>query len=316
MTRRACFATSGKFSGCVTSCRHAAAVLGTDWAELDGPRVPAAVRPETLLVLSSWSEDYEQLLERHNGPVAARWHSPLLQTELSKEGWKLARILDLLATRRLAAVAVSDRGVAAALARPRLVLLPDVLDRAEFEHVRPAQLDGINVSLFGAAHGRKNVLAQTAAFAIASRTASDGKPWMLHLAGQTRRASGYRRWMELAGIAYIDHGTLPRHEYLALAAAMDASLAATVSESFGYVAAESVALGVPTVVSGAVACADGAELEVRDPGDVQDLARALRSAVSDPQLSAAGRRSLSERAGTNAQQAAAGLNELLALAFP
>lgn len=272
------------------------------------------MRPGTLLVLSAWHEEYESLLDAYDGPVAARWHSPLLQTELSREGWKLTRILELLADRRLVALAVCDRGVAAALDHPRLVFLPDVLDWNEFEHVEPAQLDGINVSLFGAAHGRKNLLAQTAAFAIVSRTASTGEPWTLHLAGQTKRARGYRRWMELAGVPYIDHGTLPRHEYLALAAAMDTALAATLSESFGYVAAESLALGVPTVVSGAVACADGGELEVRDPGDVEDLARALRSAIAEPQLAAVGRRSLDERVGTNVRQATAGLNELLALA--
>ena len=290
-------------------------MLSVDWAELDGPWLPVALRPGALLVLSSWIEEYEPLLELHDGPIAARWHSPLLQTELSREGWKLARILDLLADGRLVAVAVSDPGVATALDRPRLVFLPEVLDRGEFEHVEPLQLDGISVSLFGAAHGRKNLLVQAAAFAIASRTVTNGKPWTLHLAGQTGRAPGYRRWMELAGISYVDHGTLPRHEYLALAAAMDAALAATLSESFGYVAAESLALGVPTVLSGAVACASGGALEVRDPGDVEDIARALRSAVDDPQLAAVARRRLRERVSTNAEQAMAALNEIRALAF-
>lgn len=310
----ACFVASADFPGCVTSARHAAAVLGVEWAQLDTPELPPTVRRGTLLVLCSWTEAYERLLDLHDGPIAARWHSPLLQTELSREGWKLARILELLEAGRLTALAVSDAGVAAVLDRPGVVLLPEVFDQDELAQVVPARLDGINVSLFGEPYGRKNLLAQSAAFAIARRARPATEPWTLHLAGQTKRVRGYRRWLELARVSYVDHGRLPRQEYLALAAAMDAALAATVSESFGYVAAEALALGVPAVLSSAVACADGGELEVRDPGDVEGLARALQSALAEPQLAAFARRSLHERASANAERARAGLTELLAVA--
>jgi glycosyltransferase involved in cell wall biosynthesis len=267
-----------------------------------------------LLVLGSWTEAYEQLLDLHDGPIAARWHSPLLQTELSREGWKLARMLDLLEAGRLTAVAVSDAGVAAALDRRGVVHLPEVFDEDEFADVEPAQVDGVNVSLFGEPRGRKNLLAQSAAFAIASRGAPDGERWTLHLAGQTRRAPGYQRWLELAGVSYVDHGRLPRRDYLALAAAMDTSLAATVSESFGYVAAEAICLGVPAVISRAVACADGGALEVGDPGDVEELTRALQRALAQPELAAVARRSLHERARANAERARVGMSDLLAVA--
>ena len=110
------------FAGCVTSAQHAAAVFG-------GRAETAPRGGEGLIVLSSWHPSYEPLLES-GATVVPRWHSPLLQTELSEEGWKLARQLELLEAGRVPAVAVNDRALADALGRERVVWLPDVLDVA------------------------------------------------------------------------------------------------------------------------------------------------------------------------------------------
>jgi len=85
---------------------------------------------------------------------------------------------------------------------------------------------------------------------------------------------------------------------LALIAGCDAGLAATLSESYGYLAAEHPQFGVPVVTSPAVRCADAGELVVADPGDVAALADALRRA-SGADVTAA-QRSLQERATANA----------------
>ena len=120
-------------------------------------------------------------------------------------------------------------------------------------------------------------MTQSAAAAMAAREGGD--VWTLHLAGQTRRRRGYARWLDLLGVRWLDHGFLPREEYLRLVASMDAGLAATLSESYGYVAAEHVLLGVPVVTGPGVACLPRGELTVTDPGDPRALAAALLKAV-------------------------------------
>ena len=311
----AVFASDAGFAGCVSACRNAAAVLGGTWVELprDAPP-PEAALGAPLLVLSSWSPRYEPLLDAAQGAVIPRWHSPLLQTELSREGWKLARMVELLDAGRVPAVAVDDPGVAAALGRERVVVLPDVLADAEYSGVAPRALEGINVSLFGEAHGRKNLLAQSAAVRLA---AGDGEPWTLHLAGQPARRPGYARWLDLLGVRWVDHGWLPRGEYLALVAAMDAGLAASLSESYGYAVADHLMLGVPAVISPGVRCCALPALTVADPGDPVAVAAVLRRAVAPGErvaLAAAGRADLLARAEVLRVQAAAGLAELHALA--
>ncbi|MEZ5100661.1 MAG: hypothetical protein R3C15_12850 [Thermoleophilia bacterium] len=68
---------------------------------------------------SSWHASYEPLLAASSAPVVPRWHSPLLQTELSREGWKLAYAVDLLDRGLVPAIAVNDVEVVRALGRAR-----------------------------------------------------------------------------------------------------------------------------------------------------------------------------------------------------
>lgn len=265
------------FSGCLASAEHAAAVLGGSAEAL----VPGAERSRDwraaeIVVLSSWHESYEPLLDS-GARIVLRWHSPVLQTELSGEGWKLARQLELLDGGRVPAIVVNVPAIAAALGRDRVVCLPDVLAPAAVGDPSAGRTDGVAISLFGEPHARKNLMAQAAAVAIAARESGDA--WRIHLAGQTHRRPGYARWLDMLGVDWVDHGRLPRGEYLDLMASMDAGLAATLSESYGYVAAEHVLLGVPVVTGPAVACLPPGELTVTDPGDPQALAKALLEAV-------------------------------------
>ena len=113
---------------------------------------------------------------------------------------------------------------------------------------------------------------------------------------------------ERLGVRFVDHGRLAHDEVLALIAGCDAGLAATVSESYGYLAAEHLQLGVPVVTSPAVRCADTGDLLVADPGDVAALADALRRAIGADVTAA--QRSLRERAAVNAGLARAALAAL------
>jgi len=284
------FASFEGFAGCVASARHAAAVLGgTAHALRPGEPAPAC----SLLVLSGWHESYEPLLDAAP-PIVTRWHSPLLQTELSDDGWKVERLLELRAAGRIAALACDDEGAARAL---DALYLPNVL--AEPPAVAPASLDGINISLLGEPRPRKNVLAQAAAFARVA-----GPDWTLRVTRYDR----YRPWLQRLGVRFVDHGRLAHDEVLALIAGCDAGLAATVSESYGYLAAEHLQLGVPVVTSPAVRCADTGDLLVADPGDVAALADALRRAIGADVTAA--QHSLRERAAVNAGLARAALASL------
>ena len=288
---RTCFASHDGFAGCVTSARHAAAVLGATAVALrEGERPP----PCDLLILSGWRESYLALLDAAPR-VAIRFHSPLLQAELSEEGPALERLLDLRAERRVRALAFDDREAAHVFGG---VHLPNVL--ADPPAVEPQALDGVNVTLLGEPRPRKNVVVQAAAFAQVA-----GPDWTLHLTG---RADRYAGWLDRLGVSWVDHGRLPHDELLGLIAGCDAGLAATLSESYGYVAAEHLQLGVPVVTSAAVRCADAGDLRVADPGSVDAVAAALRRAIGADVTAA--QRSLRERAATNAAIARTALAKL------
>jgi hypothetical protein len=290
---RACFASHAGFAGCITSARHAAAVLGGTAVVLqEGERPPEC----DLLVLSGWRESYLALLDAAPR-VAIRFHSPLLQAELSDEGPVLERLLDLRAEGRVHALAFNDPEAARAV---QGVHLPDVL--AEPGAIEPRSLEGVNVTLLGEPRPRKNVMVQAAAFALLA-----GPDWTLHLTG---RAERYGSWLDRLEVAWVDHGRLAHDDVLSLIAGSDAGLSATLSESYGYLAAEHLQLGVPVVTSPAVRCADTGALQVTDPGSVDAVAAALRRAVGADVTAA--QRSLAERALANADIARAALAALAA----
>jgi glycosyltransferase involved in cell wall biosynthesis len=287
------YASFDGFAGCLTSARHAAAVLGGDAHALAPGDAPP---PCDLLVLSSWHPSYEPLLA---APVriVGRWHSPLLQAELGAEAEQLGRLLELRASGRIEALAFNDPEAARVFGG---VHLPDVL--ADAPAVAPWALDGVNITLLGEPYPRKNIVVQVAAFAAAA-----GPDWTLHLAG---RAERYRRWLELLDVVFVDHGRLEHDALLALVAGCDAGLAATLSESYGYVVAEHLQLGVPVVTSAAVPCADTGALSVTDPGSVGAVAAALRRAIG-ADISAA-QSSLRDRAAANERIARTALAQLAA----
>jgi hypothetical protein len=307
-----CFASFEGFEGCVQSCRNAAAVLGGEWAVI--PRAgdpPASVLDAGVLVLSSWHDRYDPIVARREGPVVARWHSTLLQSDLAEEQWKIERLLDLLDRRVIRMMAVVDPDVALALGREEVVYLPDVLAESAYHDVVPSPLRGVHVSLFGTAEGRKNIMVQSAAFECARRAAGE-PPWTLHLNGQSFSDRRYDRWLAAARVPYVDHGWVGRAEYLSLVAAMNAGLCATVSESYCYVAADHVALGVPIVASPAVACL-GDDAPRARPDRVDGIAQALAASLAPGSDTATNqRRSLWLQARKNAAVSAAALERIKA----
>lgn len=303
------FASHPGFGGCVASCESAAAVLGgRACAATDDDALAAAA----LVVLSSWHPSYELVLGSCPAPVVPRWHSPLLQTELSREGWKLAHLVGLLDRGVVPALAVDDAGVALALGRERVVHLPNVLDPRPYADVVPTALEPLAVTLVGEAHGRKSLLVQSAAAARAGAVL--GRRVTVHLAGQTVRRPGYARWLALAGIAHVEHGRLERGAYLSLVAGSAAGLCATLSESYGYAAVDHALLDVPVVVSRAVPSLPHGPLTVDRPDSVDEVAAALVRALTQPGLAAAQRAGALRLAAANEVAARAGLARIRTLA--
>jgi hypothetical protein len=309
---RVCFASMERFHGCVTACRHAASVLGGSWATISRhDATPPEVLDADLVILSSWHERYESILDERTGPVVPRFHSMVLETELSQEGAKLARMVALLDAGSIPALAVSDPHYIGILGRPGVVNLPDVLDPGIYRGVIPSHLMGVNVSLFGEAHWRKNILAQAAGFDRARRDVG-GIRWTLHLNGQTTADEDYALWLETTRIPFVDHGRLDRDPYLALVAAMDVGLCAALRESYCHVAADHVALGVPVVASAGVPCL-GAWPHRVPVHDVDAIALALTTTLADRESIAAGQKqSLHDQARVNEAQARRGLAKILA----
>jgi glycosyltransferase involved in cell wall biosynthesis len=174
----------------------------------------------------------------------------------------------------------------------------------------PAQLVGTNLSLFGAGHWRKNILVQTAAFDRARRD-SEATDWTLHLNGQTLGGNSYAEWLKSARIPYVEHGWCDRSTYLSLVAGMDVGLCATLSESYCYVSADHVSLGVPVVASPAIACLGDVEARVA-PDDIGAVARALLLTLADRDgMARRQRQGLNEQARLNAERARAALHEIM-----
>lgn len=304
------FASHPGFGGCVAACASAAAVLGgSACVAPDDVDVLAAA---SLVVLSSWHPSYEAVLAACPGRVVPRWHSPLLQTELSREGWKLAHLVALLDRGVVPALAVDDAELTLALGRERVVHLPNVLDPAPYAGVAPTALEPLAVTLVGEAHGRKSLLVQSAAAARAGALLE--RPVTVHLAGQTVRRPGYARWLALAGIAHVEHGRLARAAYLSLVAGADAGLCATLSESYGYAAVDHALLDVPVVVSRAVPSLPHGRLTVDRADSVEEVAAALVRALGEPGLAGAQRAGALRIAAANEATARAGLARIRALA--
>jgi hypothetical protein len=288
------FASWHGFAGCLQSCRNSAAILGGAYVAIERGEPPAQTLDCDLLVLSGWRPEYEAILARRRRPTVARWHSSLLQTELSDE---LDVLLDLLGDERFAAVAANDPALVAALERADVFHLPDVLDPAEHAGVVALELRGTNVSLFGEGRPRKSLVVQAAAF---ERVRAGATGWTLHLNGQTRSRPWYARWLRATGVPFVDHGFLERTDYLSLVAAMDAGLAASLSESYGLAAADHILLGVPVVTSPAVVSIAASATQAAEPGDVGSVAAALEQALGSDvaPLRSALLRDAAERAAT------------------
>jgi len=234
------------FPGVQGAFRHLAAVVTfVESRHFEPGRAP----PPGLCILGGWRRGYAAYVRRHHRrshvTFAVSWHSSWNQIEQSGEWRGLTEALELLRAGRIAKLFVSCEETAAVLSQMRggVEWLPNTLDTRLAE--RPAtEPTGRDVDLFCSACPRKNLYPQLAALAGAGAT--------LHV-NRTFPAAAHEAAAMLS--VRVVRADLPeRGQYVDAIRRMAAGLQATVAESFNYVAAEHMLLGVPVLVSRHVPC--------------------------------------------------------------
>ena len=109
--------------------------------------------------------------------------------------------------------------------------------------------------------------------------------------GQTRQQSRYQSLMASLGLTDRVHFLGPRNDVEVLMNAADLLVHPTLEDSFGMVALEAMAMGLPVVVSAAPYCGLSAELThlkdawlLTDPRNSHALADAIQQLLAQPDL--------------------------------
>ncbi len=253
-------------------------------------------RRPALVIFNGWSAVYASILtalRRQPIRFAVLWHSSPGQTDLSDEWPALSEIIG---NRRIAHLLFANESLRETLA-PRLRNthhLPDTLAEAEWEGQRedhPPSRTGrarrAQITLFAqpAEAARKNITGCLLALSsLRSRI-------VLHLNGLSHQPR-YRMLLDLLGIRYRDWGWMEPQRYAAVVGAASVGLQVSFAETYGYVVAEHLARGVPTVGTSAVPVlarlspAVRRRLMVTNPDDPGEIRAKLRFLLDHPRLAA------------------------------
>ena len=268
---------TGDFPGVAGAFRHLEAVVPFVKLERFDRKIPP---PPGLCILGAWRRDYPAYIRKHRRPdvtFALSWHSSWNQVEQGREWPYLAKTLDLLRAGHIARLFVSCKETAAVVGKmvAGVEWLPDTLDTALAERIVPVRRPGRHVDLFCSGTPRKNLFAQVAALADADA--------ILHVNAMNEKAVA--PVAKALGVKTAKH-SLPRPaDYLQAIAGMTVGLQVSLAESFNYVAAEHMLLGVPVLVSRHVPCrpADH-QLTVDDEHSPAAIRAKLLPVLDDPAL--------------------------------
>lgn len=159
----------------------------------------------------------------------------------------------------------------------RLTLDPHVVKRIQLEHK-----DGVvlNVACFGSIRPLKNNLIQ----AVGALRYADSEGVILHFHINGERTEGgdnvlknLRALFVNTKHALIEHPWMEHGPFLRVLSWMDVSLCVSLSETFCIVAADSIAVGVPTVVSSEVNWAS--VFAMADPTNSRSIEHAIKRAL-------------------------------------
>lgn len=277
-----------------------------------GPEVAFAIahlreRRPALVIFNGWSTVYARILaalRRQPIEFAVLWHSGPGQTDLAGEWPALSAIIG---ERRIAHLLFASESLQATLA-PRLPNarhLPDTLAGGEWNTPHPShaapRARRAQITLFAqpAEAARKNVTGCLLALGtLRSRCC-------LHLNGLSRDPR-YRTLLDLLRLRHRDWGWMTPQQYDAIVRRASIGLQVSFAETYGYVAAEHLARGVPVVGSPAVPVLARLSpslrrrLVVSNPDSPSEIRDKIRFLVDHPRESAAiGARAGAESAAWN-----------------
>ena len=269
---------TGDFPGVAGAFRHLEAVVPfARLAPFDRRNPP----PPGLCVLGAWRREYPAYIRKHRRAdvtFALSWHSSWSQIEQTREWSYLEKALGLLRAGLVSRLFVSCEETAAVIgkmAKGNVTWLPDAVDTRLARRVVSDRRPGRHVDLFCSSVPRKNLYPQVAALSDTNA--------VLHVNDMNRRA--VEPVARALGVKTARH-TLPgRVDYLRLIAGMTAGLQVSLAESFNYVAAEHMLLGVPVLTSRHVPCRlpDG-RLVVEDEHSPAAIRAKLLPLLDDPAL--------------------------------
>ena len=228
------------------------------------------VAKEDVVVFGAWHPQYSTALRRAKAKKKIiEFSSPFLQQDLSGvESEYLLTILQLLDKGVIDGLWVVDENNYKVLKdKEGVFYTPHPFSVERLKEYRMEEGDKEGVSLFTIFHPRKNVLTQLAG----AKLAQEQHAFMLFTNGMP---SMYQQFANSVGLNFYDWGFLPQTDYFSWLSSARLSLNVFLSEAFAYTAAESLAVGVPCMLSPVVAKnmgIDGGKLIVNDISSAEEI---------------------------------------------
>jgi glycosyltransferase involved in cell wall biosynthesis len=209
------------------------------------------VTEEDTVMFGAWSPRYAMAIRRDCKAKRKyiHWSSPLLQAELSGvELGYLSAIMDMLNKDIIAGIWMNDKGIHDTYKdQGNILYAPAPFDTAASKRYRKKATDKEGVFFFSVfSNKQKNIAVQLAAAKIAQKEC----PFILYVNGLTPEFTNFADTIRLR---YVDLKHLPSDDYFEWLSSARLMLGVAASEAFSYVAAETLGLGVPILMSPVVA---------------------------------------------------------------
>jgi glycosyltransferase involved in cell wall biosynthesis len=209
------------------------------------------VTEEDTVMFGAWSPRYAMAIRRDCKAKRkyVHWSSPLLQAELAGvELGYLCTLMDMLNKDIIAGIWMNDKGIYDTYKdQGNILYAPAPFDTAALKRYRKKATDKEGVFFFSVfSNKQKNIAVQLAAAKIAQKEC----PFILYVNGLTPEFTNFADTIRLR---YADLKHLPSDDYFEWLSSARLMLGVAASEAFSYVAAETLGLGVPILMSPVVA---------------------------------------------------------------
>jgi len=235
------------------------------------------VAKDDTVMFGAWHPRYAMAIRRDCKAKRkyVHWSSPLLQAELAGvELGYLSTIVDLLDKDVIDGIWMNDKGIYDTYKDSgNIFYAPAPFNPAALKRYRKKAIDKEGVFFFSVfSNKQKNIAVQLAAAKLAQKE----HPFILYVNGLTPEFTAFADTIHLR---YIDLKHLPSDDYFEWLSSARLMLGVAASEAFSYVAAETLSLGVPLLMSPVVANnmgVDDEQLIINDISSVNELKYCIR----------------------------------------